>query len=59
MRPRRYPCFGGCECGINVTVFPDRVFYSKVTKQDVGDIVHHVLDEGPPMRHRAIIATSA
>ena len=49
VRLRRYPCFGGCECGINVTVFPDRVFYSKVTKQDLGDIVHHVLDEGQPV----------
>jgi (2Fe-2S) ferredoxin len=49
VRLRRYPCFGGCECGINVTVFPDRVFYSRVTKADVPDIVEHVLGEGEPV----------
>ena len=49
VRLRRYPCFGGCECGINITVFPDRVFYSNVTKQDLGEIVTHVLDEGAPV----------
>lgn len=47
VRLRRYPCFGGCECGINVTVFPDREFYSEVTKDDLPAIVAHVLDDGP------------
>ena len=23
---RKYPCFGGCEHGINMTLFPDKVF---------------------------------
>ena len=23
VKVRRYPCFGGCECGVNVTLFPD------------------------------------
>lgn len=49
VRLRRYPCFGGCECGINVTVFPDRVFYSEVTKKDLPDLVEHVLDGGEPV----------
>jgi len=49
VRLRRYPCFGGCECGINVTVFPDRLFYSRVTKADLPEIVAHVLDEGQPV----------
>ena len=26
---RRYPCFGACDQGINVTLYPDKVFYSK------------------------------
>ena len=34
-RVRKYPCFGGCEFGINVALFPDRVFYSKLTKDDL------------------------
>ena len=32
---RKYPCFGGCEFGVNVALFPDRVFLSKVTKGQV------------------------
>ena len=44
---RRYPCFGGCECGINVTIWPDRVFYSKVTNEDLPAIVEQICNEGP------------
>src|SRR5262245_37153862 len=44
---RKYPCFGGCAHGINVVVFPDRCFYSKVTMADLPDIVDHLMDEGP------------
>lgn len=51
VRLRRYPCFGGCEFGINVTVFPDRIFYSHVTKADLPEIVAHLKGEGePPQR---------
>lgn len=46
VRLRRYPCFGGCECGINVTVFPDRLFYSEVKKGDLPEIVEHLLGDG-------------
>jgi (2Fe-2S) ferredoxin len=49
IRVRRYPCFGGCEHGINVTLFPDRVFYSHVTEQDLPDIVAHIRDGGAPV----------
>jgi len=44
---RRYPCFGGCEHGINVVLFPDRVFYSKVKKSDLPAVVEHLCDGGP------------
>lgn len=47
VRVRRYPCFGGCEAGINVTVFPDRIFYSRVTTEDLPEVVAHLLDGGP------------
>src|SRR5690242_11349909 len=43
---RKYPCFGGCEHGINLVLFPDRVFYSKVKKADLPDIVEHLVGEG-------------
>jgi (2Fe-2S) ferredoxin len=49
VKVRRYPCFGGCEAGINVTLFPDRVFYSHVKEDDVPEIVEHVLGEGKPV----------
>ena len=43
---RRYPCFGGCEHGINVVLFPDRVFYSGVKTEDLPAIVDHLTDQG-------------
>ena len=47
---RRYPCFGGCEQGINVTLFPDRIFYSKVTEENLPEIVAHLRGEGEPVK---------
>ena len=44
---RKYPCFGGCEHGINVVLFPDRVFYSGVTSADLPDIVEHLTADAP------------
>ena len=50
VRVRRYPCFGGCEAGINVTLFPDRVFYSHVKEQDLPEIVGHIANGGEPVK---------
>ena len=47
---RRYPCFGGCEVGINISLFPDRVFYSHVTEKDLPDIVQHLEHGGEPVK---------
>jgi (2Fe-2S) ferredoxin len=49
VKVRRYPCFGGCEAGINVTLFPDKIFYSHVKEEDVAEIVEHVLGDGKPI----------
>ncbi|MGE0143966.1 MAG: ferredoxin [Planctomycetota bacterium] len=49
VRVRRYPCFGACECGINVTVWPDRVFYSKVTEADLPEIAGQLLEGQAPV----------
>jgi (2Fe-2S) ferredoxin len=49
VRVRRYPCFGGCECGINVTVWPDRLFYSEVKQEDLEEIVDQLVSDGPPV----------
>lgn len=55
---RKYPCFGGCEHGINVVVYsprtetdqdPDRVFYSHVQKSDLPEIVEHLTGDGKPV----------
>jgi NADH-quinone oxidoreductase subunit F len=40
-----YPCFGGCDFGPNVVLYPTKVFYSGVTPADVDEIVAH-LDGG-------------
>ena len=45
VKVRRYPCFGACEQGINVTVYPDKVFYSKVTDGDLEAIAAHAQGE--------------
>jgi (2Fe-2S) ferredoxin len=47
VKVRRYPCFGACEHGINVTVYPDKVFYSQVTEQDLPAIAAHIRGDGP------------
>jgi (2Fe-2S) ferredoxin len=46
---RKYPCFGGCEHGINVTVWPDRIFYSRVQEKDLPEIVDHLEGDGQPV----------
>lgn len=48
-RVRKYPCFGACEHGINVTVWPDRIFYSRVTENDLREIEQHLVGKGPPV----------
>ena len=46
---RKYPCFGGCEVGINVVVHPDRTFYSNVTMEDLDEIVANLVGDGEPV----------
>ena len=43
---RKYPCFGGCDHGINVVLFPDRIFYSRVKTENLREIVDHLVGEG-------------
>jgi (2Fe-2S) ferredoxin len=51
-RVRKYPCFGGCEVGINVALFPDRVFYSKLTRGDAPALCDHLCGSGPELEHK-------
>jgi len=46
-RVRKYPCFGGCEHGVNMVLFPDRLFYSKVKASDLDELTDHLVGDGP------------
>jgi (2Fe-2S) ferredoxin len=46
---RPYMCFGACQDGPNVVVYPDRAFYSHVQLADVEDIANHAKG-GPAVR---------
>jgi len=38
-----YLCFGGCEHGPNLVVYPQKTWYAGVTKEDTGEIVDYAL----------------
>lgn len=42
-------CLGPCEQGINMVVYPDGVWYSRVTPDDVKEIVESHLAGGQPV----------
>lgn len=43
---RPYMCFGGCHEGPNVVIYPDRVWYGEVQKDDADRIVDEHLKGG-------------
>lgn len=43
---KSYLCFGGCQHGPNLVLYPQKTWYAGVRKEDVGEIVHH-LEGGP------------
>jgi NADH:ubiquinone oxidoreductase subunit E len=45
---KQYICFGGCDYGPNVVVYPAKAFYSGVTPADVPELLAH-LQGGPPV----------
>jgi (2Fe-2S) ferredoxin len=46
---RPYMCFGGCHEGPNVVMYPDKVWYSHVKKEDADRIVDEHLKKGEPI----------
>jgi len=38
---KTYMCFGGCQSGPNIVLYPQKVWYSGVKKGDVDDIAAH------------------
>ncbi len=47
---RPYMCFGGCQAGPNIVLYPQKVWYSGVKKGDVGEIAAHA--QGGPAVER-------
>jgi (2Fe-2S) ferredoxin len=46
---RSYMCFGACQEGPNIVVYPEKSWYAGVKKEDVDDIVNH-LSGGPDVK---------
>lgn len=42
-------CLGPCDDGVNMVVYPEGVFYSRVTPEDVDEIVREHLVGGAPV----------
>lgn len=40
---KSYLCFGGCQQGPNLVLYPQRTWYAGVQKEDVDDIVNHIM----------------
>ena len=45
-----YMCFGGCQAGPNIVLYPQKVWYSGVQQTDVDEIAGHA--EGGPVVDR-------
>jgi NADH-quinone oxidoreductase subunit F/NADP-reducing hydrogenase subunit HndC len=45
---KSYMCFGGCQAGPNIVLYPQKVWYSGVKREDVDDIATHAKG-GPPV----------
>jgi len=43
-----YMCFGGCQAGPNIVLYPQKVWYSGVKQADVDEIAAHA-EGGPPV----------
>jgi (2Fe-2S) ferredoxin len=46
---RPYMCFGACQDGPNIVLYPDKSWYAGVKKEDLKDIVDH-LAGGPDVK---------
>ena len=44
-----YMCFGACQDGPNIVLYPERVWYAGVKESDVEEIARHAVEGGPPV----------
>ena len=49
LKLRKYPCFGGCEHGINLAVYPDKTFLSRMTQADLERLCDALVADGKPL----------
>ncbi|MDP6558534.1 MAG: (2Fe-2S) ferredoxin domain-containing protein [Candidatus Binatia bacterium] len=54
---RSYMCFGACQEGPNVVIYPDKSWYAGVKVGDLGDVLRH-LAGGPEVKRLDIIDPS-
>ena len=47
-------CMGPCDLGPSVVVYPEGVWYGKVTPQDVGEIFQEHFEKGKPVERLLI-----
>jgi len=47
---KSYLCFGGCAHGPNLVVYPQKVWYAGVKKEDAGEILDSVTNGGTVAR---------
>ena len=45
-----YMCFGGCQAGPNIVLYPQKVWYAGVKRDDVDDIAAHAQGGAPVER---------
>jgi (2Fe-2S) ferredoxin len=45
---KQYMCFGGCQAGPNIVLYPQKVWYSGVKAADLDEIAANV-EGGPPV----------
>lgn len=43
-----YMCFGACQAGPNIVMYPQKVWYSRIGKDDIESIAAHA-EGGPPV----------
>lgn len=59
MRPNKSGCLDACEHGVTVVVYPEGIWYGKVQKTDVPEIVASHLQGGVPVERLRIFAGAA
>lgn len=55
---RPYMCFGACQEGPNIVLYPEKSWYAGVKKEDLDDILAHLAGGGPEVKRLDTIDSS-